>query len=265
MSVTVVGAQGFIGGRLAQYLTAEGELPWTPTKGDPELLERDLGVLWYCAGTTADYDQRPFDTVDSHACLVSEIIRAGNFERLIYCSSTRLYDGLSQIDVDESTPLVFNSADPRKVFDLSKALGENLTLARSEGRGVVARLSKVFNGHGGSPEFLSELLNKATLSREIILDSSPSTQRDYIHLDDAVASLIAIASGSGIYNVACGQLISNAEIAEIFKSEGWFVSFTGVAEMQPPPNVSVERLLDLGVTAKSVEDVIRDFLRGLKF
>lgn len=265
MSCTVVGAQGFIGERLARLLSAEGESPWTPTKGEPELLERDLGVLWYCAGSGADYDQRPFDTVDSHTCLISEIIRAGNFERLIYCSSTRLYDGLSQIYVDESTPLVFNSADPRRVFDLSKALGENLTLARSEGRGVVARLSNVFNGHGDSPDFLSEWLKKATSSRTIILDSSPSIQRDYIHLDDAVASLRAIASGSGIYNVACGKLISNGEIAEIFKSEGWSVTFTGVAEMKSPPNVSVERLSALGIKAKSVKDVIREFLRELKF
>ncbi len=228
-------------------------------------MERDLGVLWYCAGTTADYDQRPFDTVDAHTCLVSEIIRMVNFERLIYCSSTRLYDGVSQKDVDESTPLVFDTTDPRRVFDLSKALGENLTLTRSEVRGVVARLSNVFNGQGGSPEFLSEWLNKATLSREIVLESNPSIRRDYIHLDDAVASLRAIASGFGIYNVASGQLISNGEIAEIFKSEGWSVTFTGVAEMQPPPNVSIKRLLALGLTAKSVKDVIRKFLRGIKF
>jgi nucleoside-diphosphate-sugar epimerase len=130
---------------------------------------------------------------------------------------------------------------------------------------VVARLSNVFNGHSGSPDFLSEWLKKATLSREIILDSSPGIQRDYIHLDDAVASLKAIAGGSGIYNVACGQLISNGEIAEIFKSEGWSVTFTGVAEMQPPPSVSVERLSALGIKARSVKDVLREFLRGLKF
>ena len=34
---------------------------YAPAKGDPELLERDLGTVFYCAGLTADYDRRPFD------------------------------------------------------------------------------------------------------------------------------------------------------------------------------------------------------------
>ena len=43
MSATVVGARGFVGRRLAQRLAAEGAAPWTPAKGDPQLLKRDLG------------------------------------------------------------------------------------------------------------------------------------------------------------------------------------------------------------------------------
>lgn len=264
MSVTVVGARGFVGGRLARRLAAEGAAPWTPAKGDPELLKRDLGVVYYCAGLTADYDRRPFDTVEAHASLVSEIIRAGRFERLVYCSSTRLYDGLPQARVDEATPLVFDAADPRRVYDLSKALGENLTLARSGGRGAVARLSNVYDGGDGAPGFLSEWLIAARASRELVLESSPHIRRDYVHLDDVVAALIAIAGGAGIYNVAAGRLTSNAEIAQIFESEGWSVRFTGAADPPPPPNASAARLAGLGVRARAVEDVVRAYLRGLK-
>lgn len=264
MSVTVVGARGFVGGRLARRLTAEGAAPWTPAKGDPELLKRDLGVVYYCAGLTADYDRRPFDAVEAHASLISEILRAGRFERLVYCSSTRLYDGLPQAEVDEAVPLVFDPADPRRVYDLSKALGENLTLARSGGKGVVARLSNVYDGAAGSPGFLSEWLVKARTSRELVLDSSPHIRRDYIHLDDVVSALIAIAGGSGIYNVAAGRLTSNAEIAEVFATEGWQARFTGTANPPPPPNASAVRLAGLGVRARPVVDVVRDHLKGLK-
>ena len=264
MSVTVVGARGFVGGRLAQRLAAEGAAPWTPAKGDPELLKRDLGVVYYCAGLTADYDRRPFDTVEAHASLVSEIIRAGRFERLVYCSSTRLYDGLPQAQVDETTPLVFDAADPRRVYDLSKALGENLTLARSGGRGAVARLSNVYDGGDGAPGFLSEWLIAARASRELILESSPHIRRDYIHLDDVVAALIAIAGGDGVFNVAAGRLTSNGEIAQVFESEGWSVRFTGAADPPAPPNASAVRLAGLGVRVRPVEDVVRAYLRGLK-
>ena len=264
MSATVVGARGFVGRRLAQRLAAEGAAPWTPAKGDPQLLKRDLGVVYYCAGLTADYDRRPFDTVEAHATLISEILRAGRFDRLIYCSSSRLYDGLPQAQVDESVSLVFDPADPRRVYDLSKALGENLTLARSGGRGVVARLSNVYDVEAGAPGFLSEWLAMAAGGRDLILQSSPNVRRDYIHLEDVVSSLIAMAGGSGIYNVAAGQLTSNAEIAEAFAAEGWSVGFTGHAHPLPPPNVSAARLAGLGVKARPVKEVIRDYLRGLK-
>jgi nucleoside-diphosphate-sugar epimerase len=264
MTITVLGAGGFVGGRLARRLAQQGQAPWTPARGDPDLLRRDLGVVYYCAGLTADYDQRPFDTVEAHASLVSEIIRTGRFERLVYCSSTRLYDGLPQAEVDEASPLVFEVADPRRVYDLSKALGENLTLARAGGRGAVARLSNVFDWGEGAPGFLSEWLIKARETRDLVLESSPHIRRDYIHLDDVVSALIAIAAGSGVYNVASGALASNAEIAEVFREEGWTVRFTRDADPPSPPNASAARLAGLGVSARPVADIVRAYLRSLK-
>lgn len=262
---TVVGAAGFVGARLAARLAETGWEVWAPAKGDPELLTRDLGIVFYCAGLTADYDRRPFDTVEAHASLVSEVIRAGRFERFVYCSSTRLYDGQRKAEAHEAEPLVFDPADPRRVYDLSKALGENLTLARTGGRGAVARLSNVFDWAAGAPGFLSEWLVAARGSRELTLESSPDIARDYIHLDDTVAALIAIAGGPPqVYNVASGELVTNADIARVFEAAGWSVRFTGSADPPPPPNASVERLAELGVRARPVKDVVRDYLEGLK-
>ena len=236
-----------------------------PGKGDPELLSRDLGVVFYCAGLTADYDRRPFDTVEAHASLVAEILRAGRFERFVYCSSTRLYDGLAKPEMDEAEPLVFDPSDPRRVYDLSKALGENLTVTRTAGRGSVARLSNVYDWAAGSPGFLSEWLVQARGGRDITLQSSPHIARDYIHLDDVVEALIAIAAGGeAIVNVAAGRLTSTAEIAQVFVDEGWTVSFTGDANPPPPPNARVARLGRLGVRARPVADMVRGYLRGLK-
>lgn len=263
-SATVLGAAGFVGRRLAARLRADGREVWTPAKGDPEVLERDLGVVFYCAGLTADYDARPFDTVEAHASLVSEVIRGGRFERLIYCSSTRLYDGQRKAEAHEVEALLLNPADPRRVYDLSKALGENLTLARSGGRGVVARLSNVYDSAPGSPGFLSEWLLRAAQTRDLVLDSSPNIARDYIHLDDTVDALIALADrGQGIYNVAAGRLTTNADIARVFEAAGWWVKFTGNANPPPPPNAVADRLASLGVRARPVEDVVAAYLEGL--
>jgi nucleoside-diphosphate-sugar epimerase len=265
MTATVVGAQGFVGRRLVERLTAQGKAPWTPAKGDPDLTGRDLGVVYYCAGLTADYDRRPFDTVEAHASLLGRILAADRFERLVYLSSTRLYDGLPNAEVGEGEPLVFDVTDPRRVYDLSKALGENLTLARSGGRGRVARLANVYDWADEAPGFLSEWLIRAQTERELVLQSSPAVARDYIHLDDVAEALAAIAGSErpGVFNVASGELVTNGEIAQVFEAAGWRVRFEGAATPAPPPNAAVSRLAELGLRARPVREVVRAYLEGL--
>ena len=224
-----------------------------------------MGVVFYCAGLTSDYDRRPFDTVEAHASLISELIRAGRFERLIYLSSTRLYDGQAAAVLDETAPLIFDPADPRRVYDLSKALGENLTLTRTEGRGSVARLSNVFDWEPDAPGFLSEWLIEAARTRDLHLESSAHIVRDHIHLDDVVAALIAMARKhtSGIINVASGELVANGEIANLFLEAGWRVTFSRDVSPNPPPRADVERLRALGVSPTPVKGIVRCYLEGL--
>lgn len=263
---TILGATGFVGRRLQTRLIGAGWDVFAPAKGDTSLFGRDMGVVFYCAGLTADYDRRPFDTVEAHAGLVSELIRAGRFERLIYLSSTRLYDGQAAAVLDETAPLIFDVADPRRVYDLSKALGENLTLTRTEGRGAVARLSNVFDWEPEAPGFLSEWLIEAARTRELHLDSSPHIARDYIHLDDVVTALIAMAEGPqpGLVNVASGELVANGEIANLFIEAGWRVTFSRDVSPLAPPRADNSRLKALGVTPTPVKDVVRRYLEGLK-
>jgi len=262
---TIIGATGFVGRRLKAVLAARDWDVHSPAKGDHSLFGREMGVVFNCAGLTADYDQRPFDTVEAHASLVSELIRAGRFERLIYLSSTRLYDGQAIDVARESAPLVFDPADPRRVYDLSKALGENLTLTRTEGRGAVARLANVFDWEPDSPGFLSEWLIRARIDRELHLDSSPHIARDYIHLDDVITALIAMAerNSAEIVNVASGALTSNGEIANLFLQAGWSVTFSRDISPPPPPCADVARLWALGVNPAPVKDVIGRYLERL--
>lgn len=260
--VTILGARGFVGSRLRAAFEAEGIDVYAPAKGDPELFSRDLGVVYDCAGLTADYAVRPFDTVAAHATLVADLAQSARFSRLIYTSSTRLYDTSSAAVMAEDQPLTFRPDQPRQIYDLSKALGENITLTQMDGRGGVARLSNVFDWQDGSPGFLSEWLIAARVGRAIALESSPHIARDYIHVDDVVRALRAMveAPAPGIVNVASGELVDNGAIAQIFEQAGYSVSFSGSANPPSPPCADVAKLRSLGVDPRPVRAVIADHL-----
>ncbi|HEX2558682.1 NAD-dependent epimerase/dehydratase family protein, partial [Phenylobacterium sp.] len=138
---TILGAAGFVGSRLRRRLEGRGIAPFCPRKADPAVFEQDLGVVYDCAGLTADYAARPFDTVEAHATLVARLAERARFDRLIVLSSTRLYDSSSAELAHEDDALILRPAEPRHIYDLSKALGENVALTQTAGRGAVARLS----------------------------------------------------------------------------------------------------------------------------
>jgi nucleoside-diphosphate-sugar epimerase len=178
---------------------------------------------------------------------------------LIYLSSTRLYDSLGAEGGRETDRLVFDTSAARNVYDLSKALGENLTLARSGGRGAVARLSNVVDPEDQAGGFLSDLLSRARASREIILPSSPNAVRDYVHVQDVLEALVEIEAKDirGIVNVAGGRNVANAELAGLLAEAGWSLTLSGASVDSNAPQVDVERLRALGVEPRDVREVLR--------
>lgn len=257
--VTIIGAGGYIGSRLAERLRAAGREVYAPTRGDEALFDNDLGRVFYCAGLTGDFDVRPFDTVEAHVGLLTEVLRVGRFDQLIYLSSTRVYDSLGAAGGREDDRLVFDPMAARNVYDLSKALGENLVLARSGGRGAVARLSNVVDPEDEAGGFLSDLLARARTHREIELASSPGAVRDYVHVEDVLAALAAIeaANARGIVNVAAGRNVSNADLANLMGEAGWTLKLTGPQSRPDAPRIDVTRLRSLGVEPRDVRDVLR--------
>lgn len=264
---TVIGASGFVGGRLVAALRARGDDVLAPERGDPELLSRDLGRVFYCAGLTGDFMVRPFDTVEAHVGLLTDLLRSARFESLIYLSSTRLYDSLGARGGCEDDVLEFDVAALRNVYDLSKALGENLCLARSGGRAGVARLSNLFDWTDDAGGFLSDLLKQARRERVIRLESSPHAGRDYIHVDDVIEALLAMdaADSRGIVNISRGEVLSNGEIAQVFAGAGWSITFAADNPPAPGPLCSVTRLAALGVHARDVRRLLGEILADPDF
>jgi UDP-glucose 4-epimerase len=251
---TVVGSTGFVGRRLLATLRARGAQVWAPVRDEPLPWNRPLGHVMYCAGLTADYLARPFDTVEAHVSLLSKILQygleAGQLDSLVYLSSTRLYDGLGGGLAHEGAVLPVDPTNPRHLYDLSKGLGESLCHVAGQGRARVARLACVYEGPHDADGFLPALLRQVLAARDagvktIDVSSSPHFARDYVCLDDVVEALIKIAlrGQQSVYNVASGVNVSNAELFE-YLGRRWGCHVLPQLEtlQSPVPKVDIERL-----------------------
>jgi len=266
MRCTVIGGAGFVGRRLADTLRRAGHEVWVPARGDRALFSRDLGHVFYCAGLTADYAARPYDTVAAHVTLLADVLRANRYEHLVYLSSTRLYDSSQLPEGDEAAALSLQPANPRALYDFSKGLGENLCLTVADGRTAVARLSCVFDWEAGSPGFLSEWLVRAASERAFRLDSDAGYVRDYIHLDDVVLALETISTrrAGGIFNVASGENVSNGQLAEVFRTAGWDINLSRSSPVQRAAVCSTSALRALGVTPRDVQSMVATYLETIR-
>ncbi|MCY1287860.1 NAD dependent epimerase/dehydratase family protein [compost metagenome] len=243
MRFTVLGAGGFVGTHLLARLGQQGHTVFAPARDDESWLDEELGHVFYCIGLTNDFQARPFDTVEAHVSLLARLLQRGRFERLVYLSSTRLYDSLPAALGNESASLQFDPANSRHLYDLSKALGENLCLTQSAGRASVARLACVYSDTLEEGGFLSQLLPRAANGESFSLDSSPGYSRDYVHIDDVSCLLqsILLSGIQGIYNVASGYNTSNAELlAAVQRLANVSLAFSR-QEAQQAPLISIDK------------------------
>jgi nucleoside-diphosphate-sugar epimerase len=216
---TIIGGAGFIGSRISAFLAEQNTKCFAPAKAEVATLKGNLGHVVFCAGTTADFRHRPFDTMEAHVCLLNRILRDHDFDSLTYLSSTRVY--IHSNSTVEDAVLSVQPGNPDDLFNLSKLAGESL--CRQSGRSNVRsiRVSNVVGEDFVSRNFLFALMHEAKSTGQIILRSSLASQKDYIHVSDVVEMTVAIArSGtSPVYNLAAGCNLTNAQIVAQVRSE----------------------------------------------
>ena len=251
---TVLGAPGFIGGRVVDYLQSQKNTVFAPDRNDFRIFSESLGHVIYAIGVTADFRSRPFDTVDAHISVLSSVLRRSKYESFTYLSSTRIYDGAES--TNENTGFIVNPADPSDLYNLSKLMGEALCLAQPNDAVRIARLSNVYGDHAAgalveSQNFLEALIYEAVSDGRIELHTSLDSAKDYVAVDDVCQALtqIALTGTERIYNVAAGQNINHAQLTETLAAvTGCSIEVASNSPKIEFPAINITRLSQLFLT-----------------
>lgn len=263
LPITILGAGGFIGSHLRQHLQAQGIPYEAPARDDKSWLHRPLGHVIYAIGLTADFRARPLETAEAHVCLLRQLLAHGDFASLTYLSSTRVYSGAAS--TSEAAPLSVNPNDASDLYNLSKLMGESLCLHGGHPCARVARLSNIVGLRTDPDIFIDQLLDEGMRTGHVHLRTALESAKDYLWIDDAVALLMRIArSGcTGVFNVASGEAVPNAEIVAALQREmGFSVSVAEAAPAWDFTAMDMRRTLAyFPFEPRRFDDYFPDFLR----
>jgi UDP-glucose 4-epimerase len=252
----ILGGCGFIGRHLAVSLAKRGEpvtladripLLQFPAGVAPDLLRFEAVDLvhvnwdelitdcdlihhfaWSTIPQTANED--PVADLDinvrSTLKLLEALRRRGN-GRLVFASSGgTVYGRLRQTPVPENHPLEPITAYGVSKVSIEKYLGFYSELCRMDCR--IARLSNPF-GAGQNPRrnqgAASVFLNKALAGEKITIWGDGEVIRDYLHISDVVAGIVALADapleslpGPPVVNIGSGEGVSLNQIVSVLQA-----------------------------------------------
>lgn len=214
MRFTVLGSAGFIGSHLVEHLTREQIDVYAPGRYEHISTREDLGHVIYAIGLTADFRQRPFETIEGHVCKLIQVLQQDRFESFLYLSSTRLY-GIES-PTSEEAPVQVRPCELNHLYNISKLMGESACFATNNPRVRIARISNVFGPDYLSMNFLSTVIRDALEKKRVLLETSLDSEKDYIKIEDVVSLLpkISLSGKSRLYNVARGSNISNRDLLQ---------------------------------------------------
>jgi nucleoside-diphosphate-sugar epimerase len=239
---TVLGGSGFIGSSLVNHLKSTGYEVHAPTRTELKSIiqkpTNNLGFVIYCIGLTANFRQNTYETINSHVSLLNQILQSCQYESLTYLSSTRVYQHCEH--TKEDNQILVNPVTLDDLYNLSKLMGENLTL-QSHSSNKVIRLSNVY-GTGHSASFLQQVIRSAKENKNVEFKTSADSEKDFISIQDVIQLLPEIIQNgqSRIYNLASGMNTSNRQIADMLISLGYQASFQANAEMWKFKRINID-------------------------
>ncbi|MGO2111567.1 MAG: NAD-dependent epimerase/dehydratase family protein [Pseudoclavibacter sp.] len=213
--LAIIGAGGFIGGRVRRLAEAQGRRVVGFTRREPAVVDGRLvsrfeslrTVVWAASMITPAVAETSPERVNDERDAFREVLEAlPGSTRLIFLSSGgTVYSG-PNTPYSESAPAI-----PTNRYGAAKL--ELETLARSApGGAVVLRISNAYGpgqlakrGQGVLGHWMQAMLG----GQPITIFGDGSSARDYVYVDDVARAILAAADGTsprvGIFNIGSGM------------------------------------------------------------
>jgi len=239
--VSLFGGGGYIGRELQRSLTSSGHTVNVVSRDALIDSANHFGHVIYCSGITrGDFKSKLPEIIEAHVSRLSKLVQLIKCDSFLYLSSARVYE--NQIFGSEDTKISCDPLNLSDCYNLSKLLGESIVMNSSLAKPSVARISYVVDGlndHFFAP------IHRTRRFQDIILNSHPDTEKDFILLADAVSCLerISLFGKSEIYNVATGVSISFMKLRSLIEETlDCKVEFTVGVKKQVAPKIDISKL-----------------------
>jgi nucleoside-diphosphate-sugar epimerase len=153
------------------------------------------------------------------AANVLELARVHGIERFVFCSSAGVYGNTPGAPVSEDAPL-----HPTNLYGASKVAGEQLvaTYSRQYGiDGVSLRLAWVYGPRRSTDCVIRTMLEDALARRTTRMPFGQDFSRQFIHVRDAAAALVAALDRRRLkrqaYNISGGTRVTLGEVADVVR------------------------------------------------
>ena len=187
--------------------------------------EPDLDTIIHCGAHSGPMVARdnPYDLVAVNVvgtANVIEVARVRRLRRFVNCSSVSVYGSTVSGPVLEDVPL-----HPSTVYGATKLAAENLVTAYAREHrldAVSLRLSWVYGPNRTTSCLLRRMVADAIEGRPTAVEWGRDFYRQYIHVDDAAAALMAAVDAECVdrraYNITGDNYQTLAETADVVRS-----------------------------------------------
>lgn len=223
MKTLIVGANGFLGSRIASQSINKGWESWAVYHKNKNNIPKDckkikLNEIDDIKGEVA----RVFLTVGNFSLNKKQLIEANckitdlfcqkyKKAKIIFVSSVAVYGSHTGIISKQSS---FNNPND---YGLSKIRGEEIVAKQP--RYSIVRLTYLYGKGMNKNSFLPTIINQALTKKLITLYGDGTRKQDYLYVDDAADLCIraSLAKENNIYLGVTGRSLSNLEVAKIIQ------------------------------------------------